>query len=206
MNMLRKMIYCVLSLSLIGCSVDTNTIWDKVQSGNDISGDEVFHLISEDRREASIWRSYFSTVCEKNINNCKKIIRISIQENKEVIFYEFINSNINPDIKFSNSSIQTSPIFSSIMHRRLDFVESLILDGVDLEQVNGLKQTPLLSANSNQFDIIHLLISRGANLSVTDLNGRGVCDLFSNNKSQYGKQKVDALLEEFYELNAMCGT
>jgi len=76
------------------------------------------------------------------------------------------------------SGLWTYPIFMATTSRDVGIVKDLVDAGADIESKNYSEQTPLLSANVNQYDIALELINRGADINVVDKNGNDVCKIF----------------------------
>ena len=63
-------------------------------------------------------------------------------------------------------------IHDAVIEQRIDMVEQLLKEGVQVDSRDGRGRTPLFYAvEKHNGEIIHLLLDRGANVLATDNNG-----------------------------------
>jgi len=152
------------------------------------------------------WKIYFDSDCRGNLDNCPLVIRYAIQENNDKIFFGFVESNIDIDLEFKNSSIQKNPLFTSILFDRVEYVKNLVEHGAALEAENGLGQTPLLSTANYSHDILVYLIQAGAELHKVDRNGVSLCRIVKQKglveKHQESRKIYDELAKRGFHCEA----
>ena len=99
--------------------------------------------------------------------------------NNEITEFNMIMSNHGDqfDVNFESSGKMT-PLHAAMAHGRVDMASSLIQRKANLNSVNSIGYTPLMSAvNNGHEQCVQIAIKEGANKSVKSIRGETALDL-----------------------------
>lgn len=100
-----------------------------------------------------------------------------------------IEAGVSVNHLYSDLGTEPTPIFHAMSSRNPDMLTLLIEAGANFEERNSLKQTPLLFANTNNWELAYILLQNGANYEAKDTWGKTIVWPIENNG--YGIEAAD---------------